>query len=299
MDVEKKYKSNFAKLVPMKQFIIKFLFFSIIILPQFQTRSVEAVIPYYYKPQLKNLKDDALSIGKTAYQLLYFGQVKDSLNLAKLGVKINKSNETLWTILAEAQIANKLYQDALVSLEKAHKINPMMGQIYFAKSTIYLQEKKIKKAKVSLKSGINLIPSNYKAIFQLGNIYLMEKSYEKAIKEFDNALKIKSNFWEAINNKGLAFFELDDLSLSIKNFKEAIELEENAESLLALASCLKTKNIDEAILLAQKALKINPKYVDFDYRKEHLWGDKIQKSTELLFQNNMLKQEIITAKSKI
>ena len=283
----------------MKKSILKIIFFSIISSHIFISESLKAVIPYYYFPETKSLQKEGLSIGKQAYQLLYFGQIKDSLNLAKLAIKINNTNETLWTILAETQIANKLYDDALVSLKNAQKINPKMGEIYFAKSTIYLKQSKIKKAKNSLLSGIKILPKNFKAIFQLGNIYLMEKNYEKAIKEFDKAIKIKKDFWQAINNKGLAYFELDKIDLSIISFKKAIYLEENAEPLLALASCLKNKDINKAIFFAKKALNKEPNYVDFDYRKEQLWGEKLQISTEKLFENPQLKKEILIAKTKI
>ena len=86
--------------------------------------NLQAIVPYYYFPTVKNLQKESLSIGKNAYQLLYFGQFKESLNLAKLAVKINANNEKLWLILAETQIANKLYKNALNSLEKAHlKVN--------------------------------------------------------------------------------------------------------------------------------------------------------------------------------
>ena len=34
---------------------------------------------------------------------LFFGQIKEKLNLAKLAMKNNNKNETLWTILAEAK----------------------------------------------------------------------------------------------------------------------------------------------------------------------------------------------------
>ena len=51
---------------------------------------VQSLVPYYYLPTIKNLKKESLSIGKNAYQLLYFGQYKQSLNLAKLAVKINE-----------------------------------------------------------------------------------------------------------------------------------------------------------------------------------------------------------------
>ena len=283
----------------MKKSLFKILFFSIISSHIFVADSLKALIPHYYFPERKSLEKESLSIGKQAYQLLYFGQFKDSLNLAKLAVKINNTNETLWTILAETQIANKLYDDALFSLNNAQKINPNMGEIYFAKSSIYLKQSKIKKAKISLLSGIKILPENFKGIFQLGNIYLMEKNYEKAIKEFDKAIKIKTDFWQAINNKGLAYFELNKVDLSIISFKKAISLEENAEPILALATCLKNKDINKAIVFVKEALNKEPNYVDLNYRKEQLWGEKLQISTEKLFENPQLKKEILIAKTKI
>ena len=283
----------------MKKSLIRLLFFLILSSYIFTTKNLKALVPYYFFPETKNLKQESLSIGKQAYQLLYFGQIKESLNLAKLAVKIDDQNETLWTILAEAQLANKLYDDALISLNNAEIINPNMGEIYFAKGNIYLKLSKIKKAKNAFEKGIKVLPENFKAIFQLGNIYLMEKNYEKALEIFDNAIKIKKDFWQAVNNKGLAYFELNKTNLAIISFQKAIALEENAEPLLALASSLRTKNIDKAIFLAKKALNKEPNYVEYIYRKEQLWGEKLQLSTEKLFGNNQLKEEILFAKTKI
>ena len=127
----------------------------------------------------------------------------------------------------------------------------------------------------------------------------MEKNYEKAIEEFDKAIKIKTNFWQAINNKGLAYFELNKIDLSIISFKKAIDQEENAEPLLALATCLQNKDMNKAIIFAKKALNKEPNYVDINYRKEQLWGEKLQISTEKLFENPQLKKEVLFAKTKI
>ena len=213
----------------MKQFFVRLLFFSVISSHIFYSQNLRAIVPFYYYPGTKSLKQEALSIGKQAYQLLYFGQVKDSLNLAKLAIKMDNGNETLWTILAEAQTANKLFEDALTSLNNAQEINPKIADIYFAKSTLFLRQSQLKKARISLQLGIKIDPENFKAIFQLGNIYLMEKKYENALTEFDKAIKIKKDFWQAINNKGLAYFELNNINQSIISFKKAISLEENAE----------------------------------------------------------------------
>ena len=282
--------NRFFKLIIFLYLIIGFLF---------KTKPVIGLVPYYYNPTLKSLEKDSLSIGQYAYQLLYFGQIEEGFNLAKLAVKINDSDERLWLILSEAQIAKKLYEDALSSLKRAEKINNQISEIYFTKSRIFLKFSRLNEAKIGLEKGLKIKPNNHNAIFQLGNIYLMKKDYLKAINKFDEAVKIKPNFWQAINNKGLAYFEKDNLNLSIKNFEEAISIEENAEPLLGLASCLRIINTNLAIELAKQALLKDPNYVDENYRKEQLWGEKLQNSTKELFKNNQLQIEIKVAKSKI
>ena len=283
----------------MKRFFKKIICISLISCYFFQIKKVQAIVPYYYFPTIKNLQKQSLSIGKNSYQLLYFGQYEDSLNLAKLAVKINSKNEKLWLILAEAQIANEQYKNALNSLNEAEKINSNISEIYFAKSNIYLKISQLTKAKIALEKGIKIEPNNHKAIFQLGNILLMEKNYLEAIKLFDKSIKIKPDFWQAINNQGLAYFEKNNINQSIKFFESAISIQENAEPLLGLASCLRINDTKLAIELAKKALAKDPKYVNYDYRKEQLWGEKLQASTEILLQNKQLKKDVILAKSKI
>ena len=149
MDVEKKHKSKSKQSInqSMKKIFKRLICFSLISFPFLQVEQAKSLVPYYYFPTIKNLQKDILSIGKNAYQLLYFGQYEQSVNLAKLATKINKKNEKLWLILAEAQIANKLYQKALISLNKAQKLNSNISEIYFAESNIYLKISQLKKAK--------------------------------------------------------------------------------------------------------------------------------------------------------
>ena len=249
----------------MKKNLKKILYFSLISFFLFKTEKIQSIVPYYYFPTTKNLQNESSNIGKNAYQLLYFGKYEESLNLAKLAVKINAKDEKLWLILSEAQLANKLYKKALNSLNNAEKINSNISEIHFAKSKVYLKISQLKNAKIALEKGLKIEPNNHNAIFQLGNIFLMEKNYSEAIK----------------------FFE------------EAISIEENAEPLLGLASCLRIKDIKLAIQLAKKALAKDAKYVNYEYRKEQLWGEKLQNSTEILLKNEQLQKDVILAKSKI
>jgi len=282
----------------MKKFFHKIIFIFLISFFLFRIEQVQSLVPYYFFPTKKNLKKESLSIGKNAYQLLYFGEYKKSLNLAKLAVKINKEDENLWILLSEAQIANQLYKNALNSLSRAQKINSNNSEIYFAEGSIYFRISQIKKAKISLKKGLQIEPKNHKAIFQLGNVFLMEDKYTEAIKLFDKSIKIKPDFWQAMNNQGLAYFEKNNLNLSSKHFEEAISIQQNAEPLLGLASCLRIKDIKAAIQLAKKALAKDPNYVNYEYRKQQLWGEKLQTSTEILLGNEQLQKDVMLAKTK-
>ena len=77
----------------MKKFLKKIIYIFLICFYFLQVEQLQALVPYYFFPTIKNLQKESLSIGKNAYQLLYFGQYEDSLNLAKLAVKINKKDE--------------------------------------------------------------------------------------------------------------------------------------------------------------------------------------------------------------
>ncbi len=133
MDVEKKHTSKSSKNKKMKNFLKNILCISLISCYFLKVEKVKAIIPYYYFPTKKNLQKESLNIAKNAYQLLYFGQYKESLSIAKLAVKLNTTDEKLWLILSETQVANKKYKNALNSLNKAQKINSKISEIYFAK----------------------------------------------------------------------------------------------------------------------------------------------------------------------
>ena len=151
----------------MKQFLKKLIWIAFISFYFFQIEVAQAIVPYYYFPTIKNLQKQSLYIGKNAYQLLYFGQYEDSLNLAKLAVKINAKDEKLWLILAEAQIANKEYKNALNSLNEAEQIDSNISEIYFVKSNVYLKISQQTKAKNALEKGIKIEPNNYLSLIHI------------------------------------------------------------------------------------------------------------------------------------
>jgi len=278
-----------------KLLIFKIIFLQLIVLSIFQVKRTNAFIPYYYLPSENFLKLKGSEIGKNAYQLLYFGQLKEALALAKLAISLNPKDVNLWALLAEAQINNKLFDDALFSIEKGKLINPLVSELYFAEASIYINQNKKQKAKKSLKQGLEIQPKNLNALFQYGNIFLMEKNYKNALSKYNKIIEIKATFWQAINNKGLIYFEQEEIPLAINNFTKAIEIKKNAESMLALGVSLKDTNKKKSILLVKEALQKNPNYASFEFREEQLWGEKLQRATEELFKLEELKKDISIA----
>ena len=278
-----------------KLLIIKIIFLHLIAFSGFQIKKTKAFIPYYSLPSKKFLNLNGSEIGKNAYQLLYFGQFKEGLALAELAISLNPEDVNLWALLAEAQINNKLFDDALLSIKKGKLINPSLSELFFVEGSIYISQDKKQKAKESLKQGLKIQPKNANALFQYGNIFLMEKNYEKALAKYNKIIEIKANYWQAINNKGLIYFEKDEIPFAIKNFNKAIEIKENAESMLALGVSLKNANKKKSISLVKAALQKNPNYVSYEYREEQLWGEKLQKATEELFKTDELKKDVSIA----
>ena len=278
-----------------KILVFKILFLQLVGLSIFHIKKSNAFIPNYILPSKKFLNLKGSEIGKNAYQLLYFGQLKEGLALAKLAISLNPEDVNLWALLAEAQINNKLFDDALLSIEKGKLIDPLVSELYFAEGSIYINQNKKQNAKKSFKQGLAIQPRNTTALFQYGNLFLMEKDYKKALSHYNKIIEIKADFWQAINNKGLIHFEQDKITLAINNFTKAIEIKKNAESMLALGVSLKNTNKHKSILLVKEALQKNPNYVSFEFRKEQLWGEKLQKATEELFKIKELKKDISIA----
>ena len=87
----------------MKKFLKKTICASLICFYFFQIEKVQAIVPYYYFPTIKNLQKQSLYIGKNAYQLLYFGQYEDSLR----GTTLKRIKPWMWKRNIKANLDNK------------------------------------------------------------------------------------------------------------------------------------------------------------------------------------------------
>ena len=253
----------------------------------------KAFIPFTYQPNDKSLTKTGLTIGRTAAQLMQLGQTKEAQRLGALAVRINPTDDRLWSILAEAQMRNNLLKEAESSISKAKEISPKKASLWFANASLSLQQKKPDTAINLIKKGLKLDPRNAGGYFQLGNARIMQNKFDLAIQDFKKAYAINNKFWEAINNEAIVLFETGKTKDAIARWRKVLEIKQNAEPMLALASALheinpKNKEIFE---LAKTALKKNPNYVWSEYQKEQLWGKKLRIAAKRLLSNPKLEFE--------
>ena len=286
-------KNHFQRIFQLFLYLSIFDFFLI-------TKLSNAFIPKINEPNQQELNSTSIQIGQTAIQLIKLGQYEKAIKLLKLAVKLNPREKELWTSLAEAQARSNKNHEALLSLNKAIKIKPNEDSIYFRKASIYMNLNNPKKAKYYIKKGLSINRNNEKGYFQLGNAELMLNNYKSALIAFQKSSKINREFWQSINNEGLVLYELNNLEEAMLKFKSALEISNNAEPMLALAIVLyfsENKSI-ESLNLAKNALKSNPKYISKNYQAEQLWGEKLQKSAQLLFKSKEMKKAVKEAKEK-
>jgi len=266
----------------------------------FIRNSSVAFFPRINEPNQQEFESTSKQIGQTAIQLIQFGQYKEAIKILKLALKLNPTEETLWTTLADAQFKSKDSNNALLSLDKVLVINPKNASIYFAKGSIYMNSKNLENAILMLNQGLLLDNKNETGYFQLGNAYIMLKEYKKALHTYNKVTKLNPNFWQVINNKGLILYEINKKEEALSKFKLAAKLSNNAEPRLALAiASYSMKGISiETLNIAKNALIDNPKYADIEYQSEQLWGRKLQHSAKLFFKTKEMKKVVREAREK-
>ena len=83
----------------IKKILQNLIFIQILIFNVICIGSLKAIIPFYNLPSEDTLRKNSFAVAKNAYQLLYFGQVKESLNLAKLAISLNDNDPKIWGLL--------------------------------------------------------------------------------------------------------------------------------------------------------------------------------------------------------
>lgn len=246
-----------------------------------------ALVPYVVVPASRELEGAGLGIAQAAARLLRLGQAEDAARLAELTVRLLPEDPRGWILLAEAELRSNHPDKALRALAQAKRLDPGNAGIWMAEGSLALRANKPAEAVPLLRKGIELDSDNSGAYFDLGNAQILLRQSEQALKSFERAARLRPDFWEAINNQGLVLFEMGRPAEALQRWRRVLSLKpEVAETNLALAAGLYSSGAanqrQEAIQRAQQALAEDPNYVLESFRKEQLWGERLQAATRTL-----------------
>ena len=129
--------------------------------------------------------------------------------------------------LAERSLKKGETDEALTAFQRTLDMDAAFAPAYARLSSIALQQNDLKNAVEYLQRALEIRPNFAAGHYQLGSIYHKQGAFEKAIESFEAALALKPNFAPACNALAWLYAESE-------------------------------KNIDEAISLATRAVKLKP-----------------------------------------
>jgi tetratricopeptide (TPR) repeat protein len=135
----------------------------------------------------------------------------------------------------------------------------------FGKGLELIGQQRYEEAIKALSTAIEIISHDYQAYNYRGVARALEGDYDRAIADYNKAIEIRPRYAEAYNNRGFARIRRGDLENALKDYSRALEVNpffaeayNNKAWVLATCADRRFRNGDQAVLLAQKAVELNP-----------------------------------------
>ena len=174
--------------------------------------------------------------------------------------------------LAERSLKKGKIDDALTAFQRTLDMDAAFAPAYARLSVIALQQNDLETAAQYLQRALEIRPNFAAGHYQLGSIYHKQGEIEKAIESFEDALTLQPNFTPACN--ALAWLYAEEG----KNIDEAIALATRAIKLKPTAShwdtlayaFYKARRYTEAAEAIAKALDLQPNDPDYVARQKSI-----------------------------
>jgi tetratricopeptide (TPR) repeat protein len=168
---------------------------------------------------------------KSRYYLALAYEEKGDMEKALSHFDLIKEDSEFYsnTLIQIAYILNQMERDgeAIDTLQKALKYGEQQIEVYLMLSSIYETKKELNKSIRVIKEGLSIYEDNTDLIFRLGVVLDKSGEKEKALEQMRRLLAIDENNADALNYIGYTYAEMGI-------------------------------NLEEALALIQKALKIKP-----------------------------------------
>lgn len=153
-------------------------------------------------------------------------------------------------------------------------IGPVIGATeadWVDKGLKHISQKRYDEAIKAFSTAIEIIPGDFQAYNYRGVAHALKGEFNKAIADYNKALKIRPRYAEAYNNRGFARTQKGNLQGALKDYTRALEINpffvgayNNKAWILATAANKRYRNGAKAIMLAQKAVELDPSVASLD-----------------------------------
>ncbi|MGB3190519.1 MAG: tetratricopeptide repeat protein [Limnoraphis sp.] len=159
----------------------------------------------------------------------------------------------------EALNNDKRYSEALISFEKAAKMNPNLEEAWYNQGNILVRLNRYNEALKAYEKVVQIHPQKYEAWYNRGNVLVKLKRYSEALESYDHALAIQPNDDEAWHNRGALLRKFKRYDEALTSYDKALEIQPNKyETWHNRGNVLgKLKRYEEAIISYDRAITID------------------------------------------
>ncbi len=158
---------------------------------------------------------------------LIAADVNTSVNSAKGNSEHGKHLYEKAEKLTDAEARGRIYEKALMHLEKAFKVDPNQCLTNFYMGTIYGRQRgDLDKAIYYLNNAMHLDPKHIESYNNLGTAYGIKQQYDKALEVFESALKVAPDNQEVLSNLSITYQRLGNQEKAAAFAKRAQEVKE-------------------------------------------------------------------------
>jgi tetratricopeptide (TPR) repeat protein len=163
--------------------------------------------------------------------------------------------------LANRRLGN--FKQAVYDFNRTIDLKPDLIGAYIERGTARLDQGDLQGAFNDFNLAIQKDPDNQKSYNRRGLAWLNIKEYKKAIADFSKAIQLSPSYAWAYNNRGLAYYYSGQFKLSMEEFDKALAIRPLPAAFLNRAnSKRKLKQFDQAIEDYQNALRLNANYAE-------------------------------------
>jgi tetratricopeptide (TPR) repeat protein len=271
-----------------------------------QPAQAQALVPYVLPLDYELMAEQGRFLASEAQQLAEYRQFNQALALAQLAAQLAPNDGQVLALLGGLYLQSEETEQAITLLEQARRLAPGDARILFSLGSAYFQRGDYIQASAQIEQGLQLEPNNANALFDLGNTYFQLQQYGKAVESYTAAVTAQPEFWPSVNNIGLVLYEQGNTDQALAKWQEALDLAggEEPEPKLAIAvaryaaeNCRAAANArstacQQALTLGMEALEQDSRYIDEDFLRLNLWGNRLITTTQQFYEVPVVKSLI-------